>query len=152
MKNDVMISIRSVQDAGGEPDVVEFVTDGRMYTRNGCYYISYKESELTGMAGTTTLLKLDETPALTLTRTGTVSSELVFRKNVRNFSAMRMAEGSLTIGVHTHDLQSDLRPEGGSIHLGYTVEYDSEVAATHSLEVSVREKTRGAEYEIPECE
>lgn len=152
MKKDVMISIKSIQDSGGEPDVVEFMTDGSMFSRNGCFYISYKESELTGMEGTTTVLKLDETPALTLTRKGTVSSEMVFRKDVRNLSAVRMAEGSLTIGVHTFALNSDLRPEGGSIRLGYTVEYDSEVAATHSLEVCVREKTGGTEYEIPECE
>lgn len=152
MKKDVMISIRSVQQSGGESDVVEFMTDGHLLERDGCYCLSYRESELTGMDGTTTLLKYDRTPRLTLSRSGTVSSEMVFQKNVRSLSAVRLPEGMLTIGVHTFDLFSDLRAEGGSIRLGYTVEYDSEVAATHSLEVRVNEKNRGTDYEMPECE
>ena len=55
MKKDVIITIRGLQtfEDTGE-DNVELVTNGRFYNKGGCYYVSYKESELTGLGNTTT--------------------------------------------------------------------------------------------------
>ena len=51
MKKDVIVSISGLQQADEqEPDKVELVTPGRFYLRDGNYYISYHESELTGSA------------------------------------------------------------------------------------------------------
>ena len=48
MKKDVIITIASKQNFEGcEPDHINLITAGRLYRRNGKYFISYEESELT---------------------------------------------------------------------------------------------------------
>ena len=48
MKKDVIISIRGLQESQGEAaDPITLVTSGRYYRKNGLYYISYDETELT---------------------------------------------------------------------------------------------------------
>ena len=42
-----------------EEDQMEFVTEGQLYQRNGAIYMIYDESELSGMEGCKTTLKLD---------------------------------------------------------------------------------------------
>lgn len=151
MRKDVVISIKSTETGEDGPETLEFITDGRLVDREGTYYISYRESELTGMSGTTTVLKLEEPKRLTVTRTGAVTSELVFEKDRRCVAAYTMEEGSLSVGVRAYDLWSDMTPCGGKIRLGYTVDMDSHLTGTHVLEVSVREKQKKQEYEYSEC-
>ena len=59
MKKDVIISIRGLQESQGESeDPITLVTAGRFYRKNGLYYISYDETELTGLEGTRTTVKV----------------------------------------------------------------------------------------------
>ena len=52
MKRDVVLSIRGRQRyADQEPEVIELVTNGTMEFRGGGWDISYQESELTGLEG-----------------------------------------------------------------------------------------------------
>ncbi len=140
MKKDVIISIRSVQQGEGDPEVMEFVTEGRLYDHKDSLFLRYRESELTGMRGTTTVLRIDPEPRLTLTRSGTVTAQMTFEKDKRNVSAYAVPEGVLNVGVRAFELESSLGSSGGTIRLGYTVELDAQPAATHSLEMQVREK------------
>ncbi len=70
MRKDVIIQINGspkYEDADGEE--IELTTAGRFYRKNGSYYIMYKESELTGMEGITTTLKVED-KRITLMRNG----------------------------------------------------------------------------------
>ena len=58
MKQAVVLAIRDSQKyADQEPEVIELVTDGWMEFRNGGWGSSYEESELTGLAGVTTIFR-----------------------------------------------------------------------------------------------
>ena len=51
----VMLSIRGEQYFDDvDPDATELMTEGTLTLREGNLYLSYQESELTGMEGTTT--------------------------------------------------------------------------------------------------
>ena len=55
MKKDVLISLKGHQRyVDGEKDYIEFVTEGTFYTKKDKYFITYNESEITGLDGTTT--------------------------------------------------------------------------------------------------
>ena len=55
MKKDVLISIRGTQTAPeGEPETIELTTLGSMEWEGERTVLSYQESDLTGLAGTTT--------------------------------------------------------------------------------------------------
>ena len=58
---DITIKITGKQCYDGtEEDQMEFVTDGRVYERNGYFYLIYDESEISGLEGFRTTLKFNE--------------------------------------------------------------------------------------------
>ncbi|MBD9068682.1 MAG: DUF1934 domain-containing protein, partial [Butyricicoccus sp.] len=84
MKKDVWLTIRSRQHfAGCDEERVNLETAATLYERGGKYYIAYEESELTGLEGTKTTVKLDG-KTVTLIRTGTFPSHMLFSEDERH--------------------------------------------------------------------
>lgn len=136
-KRDVIITIASRQDFEGcEPDRIDLITAGRLYRRGGKYFISYEESELTGMEGTRTTLKLEDRQ-VTMTRTGTHPSQMLFAENKRHVGLYHTEVGSLAISTHTSHLVNTIGENGGSLAIDYTVEIDSSLAGRHRFEMAV---------------
>ena len=83
MKQSIMLSIRGRQAyMDQEPDTIELVTEGTMEYVDGGWNICYEESELTGLAGVTTNFRV-ESGKVTLTRTGKLNSQMIFRDNIQ---------------------------------------------------------------------
>ena len=126
MKKDVIITIASKQNFEGcEPDHINLITAGRLYRRNGKYFISYEESELTGMEGTRTTL------------TGTHPAQMLFAEHKRHVGLYQTDVGSLAVSTHTSQLINDIGENGGKLSIDYTVEIDSNLAGTHRFEMAV---------------
>ena len=84
MKKDVWLTIRSRQQFEGcDEERVNLETAATLYERGGKYYIAYEESELTGLEGTKTTVKLDG-KTVTLIRTGTFPSHMLFSEDERH--------------------------------------------------------------------
>ena len=82
MRIPVMLSICGRQNyIDQEPEVVELVTEGTLESKENGWEICYKESDLTGMDGVSTSF-LVESEKITLTRTGALTSQMVFRVGV----------------------------------------------------------------------
>ena len=142
MQKDVIISIYGLQEAEGVPsDNVTLVTQGKYTRKNGKYYLSYEESDLTGLAGTRTTLKVDE-HAVNVIRTGLYPSHLVFEKGRRHQSLYHTEFGDLMVGVNTEQIKSTLDDDGGSVDVLYAVEIDHVLAGTNHLKVDVRRADR----------
>ena len=74
----VLLSIRGEQYFDDiDPDATELMTEGTMVLTDGGMVLSYQETELTGMEGTTTTFEV-KGPQVILTRTGTVNTLLGF--------------------------------------------------------------------------
>jgi len=84
MKKDVLIDIKGIYRQDGEQDQVELVTTGSYYKRNGDYYIAYDESEMTGFDGTHTVLRVEGSQRVTLSRSGSTKSQLIIERGVRH--------------------------------------------------------------------
>jgi uncharacterized beta-barrel protein YwiB (DUF1934 family) len=78
-----IISVKGTQkNEQNESDTIELITEGNFYIKGNTFYVVYEESELSGMDGTTTTLKITE-DKVTLLRFGTNKSKMVFEKNKR---------------------------------------------------------------------
>ncbi len=139
-KKDVVITIVSRQNFDGcEPDQIDLITTGRLYGKNGKFYISYEESELTGMEGSRTTVKVEpQTGCITMTRTGTYPSQMMFAENERRVGIYNTDMGAVAISTHTKQLTSNIDENGGAITIDYTVEIDASLAGAHRFEMSVR--------------
>jgi len=73
MKKKAIISVSSKQTDEEEP--IEVVTPGSFYKKNDSYYAVYKETELSGMEGTTTTLKIKK-DKFSLIRMGSTSTKM----------------------------------------------------------------------------
>ena len=118
MLDNVIISIKGSQmtpDNGSEE--MELVTAGRL-VREGRdrYTISYEESELTGMEGTTTVVRV-EGPRVTLVREGSVNSQMVFEEGCRHLSMYETPYGALSVGIKTRRMRSTLGESGGALEI-----------------------------------
>ena len=138
MTEPVVISVEGTQKLPGEEkQVVTIVTDGTMERRGDKVLLSYKESEMTGMEGTTTTFEV-ERDRVALTRTGAVESRMIFEKGKKNVSLYDMGFGALTIGVQARRLHSSLGPDGGRLEISYGIEIEDMVKGLNSFIIDVR--------------
>ena len=145
LKKDVIITIASRQNFDGcEPDRIDLITAGRLYRRNGKYFISYEESELTGMEGTRTTLKLEDRQ-ITMTRTGTHPAQMLFAEHKKHVGLYQTEIGTMTVATHTSHLVNTIGENGGSLAIDYTVEIDSNLAGTHRFEMAVTPSEQGGQ-------
>jgi len=136
--NNVIISIQGSQIIPdfGEPERVELITPGRLTREGGDYLLTYRESELTGLEGTTTTLRV-EGPRVTLSRVGEVCSHMVFEQGRNHLSYYETGEGPLTVGVSACRVRSALTDEGGSIEVDYQIEMDQLFSGRNHIKVQV---------------
>ncbi len=104
---------------------IELVTPGRRYSKNGVYYITYQETEISGMAGATTLLKIYNDHVI-LVRLGAVEQRQEFRVGKSSLSSYVTAYGTLAMSVRTTRLTVS-RTQGEGCVTGVDIEYELEI-------------------------
>lgn len=139
MTDNVIISIKGKQlYAEGSPDEMELVTSGTLLwdDQGGCT-VSYQESELTGLEGTTTRLHIHGR-RVTLLREGSINSQMVFEEGRRHLSMYETPYGELSIGVSTRRMRSTLDEAGGDLEIDYAIEIDNLVAGQNLFRMNVK--------------
>jgi uncharacterized beta-barrel protein YwiB (DUF1934 family) len=140
MKKDVLISIKgTVIPEGAAPDIIELITAGRYYNKEGSYFISYKESETTGFEGVTTTLKVEGDSCVTLTRSGASNSSLVLEKGRRHLCHYDTGFGDLMVGVSGCRINSRLDDGGGELTFNYSLDINSSLVSQNEVYISVKE-------------
>lgn len=137
--SDVIISIKGKQMTADGGDEMELVTPGRLERgSDGGITVSYQESELTGMEGTTTVVRVNG-PCVTLLREGTINSQMVFEEGRRHLSMYETPYGSLSVGIDTRRMKSTLGEQGGDLEIDYAIEIDNLLAGQNFFRMNVRE-------------
>lgn len=138
MKQAVMLRIQGKQSyADQEPDIIELDTEGTMEFRDGGWDIVYEESELTGLAGVFTTFRV-EPGKVTLSRSGKLSSQMVFQQGTTHESLYRMEFGTLMISVTATSLFFDITPDGGVIDLVYDIVIENSAAGVIEYHLDIR--------------
>ena len=143
MKQNVMISVRGEQYFEGvDPDKTELLTEGVLEQMEGGWLLSYEESELTGMEGTTTIFEIGEEEVV-LRRIGTVQSEMHFRAGEISTSAYETPYGTLTVEVGTGFLRSEINENGGELEIRYTIAVEHQVTGENKFLIQVKQLDLG---------
>lgn len=100
----VMLRIKGIIKRQGEdPEIIELSTEGRHYRKGGADYLVYEESEISGMKGATTTLKLKD-GAITLTRFGSTRTRMEFVRGKRFKTEYATSHGSFGLEILPHEL------------------------------------------------
>lgn len=139
MNKNVIINVKGTQtDISNDTNTVELITEGKYYQKGSNYYVTYKESEVTGMLGTTTTLKVGN-GVVTLMRFGKVNNQFVFQKGQKHISSYETEYGVFTIGVYAENVNIDINDTGGEICVGYQIEIDNQSAGKNNFYMQIRE-------------
>ena len=140
MKMPVLLTIEGRQYYDGQtPDVIELTTEGTMEFCNGGWDISYEESEMTGMAGVTTTLRV-ESDTVKLIRSGAVRWEMVFQKGVNHQSLYQMDVGAMMLTVCARQIDVQITERGGIVDLVYDIEIENCAAGMVEYHLDIRAK------------
>lgn len=140
MKYDVMLSIKGIQHyEEQEPETIELVTEGVLEQTETGWSLSYEESELTGLAGVKTTFTLAP-GCITLSRTGKLSSTMVFEEGVIHESLYRMEFGALLLTVCANKVCYELCPQGGTVDLSYAIEIEQTAAGFIDYHLTIQTK------------
>ena len=122
---DIMVKIKSKQmsEENGE-DMMEFITEARLYERNGAIYLLYDETELSGIPGCKTRLRLrdDEVQMKRFGESAGVGNEIRFEKGKRYTGIYDTPFGPIELEVLTNDLNGQVTEDGkGHIDIDYSI-------------------------------
>lgn len=138
---EVMVKIKSSQvsrEAGN--DEMEFVTEARLYKRNGATYLLYEESELSGIPGCKTRLRLrdEEVQMKRFGEGAEIGNELKFEKGKRYTGLYDTPFGPIEIEVLTNQLEGSLdETHGGKLEIDYEVSLKGLLEGRNKLDITV---------------
>lgn len=117
MSKKAIISICSTQDIG-EKEKIEVVTVGEFSINGDEFIATYDETEISGMEGTKTTLKI-KGDKVVLHREGTTSTKMEFQKDNTQVALYNTPYGMLELKTSTKELDLDLNEKGGNISIKY---------------------------------
>lgn len=138
--NNALINLRSIQTADGENSEIELVTEGILRPINGGFEIEYDESETTGYENSTTVITCLGNSFASLTRSGSVSSELVLEIGKKHHCYYETPFGSMMVGIFTKAIENSLTENGGELLLRYTIDVNSAYVSDNEVILSVEKR------------
>ena len=136
----VMMTIRGEQYFDNmDPDGTELMTEGTMELTEDGMFLSYEETELTGMAGTTTTFEVYDKKVI-LTRSGGVNSQMIFEEGRQHTSLYETPFGELPVDIQTSKLLHNLTERGGLMEIKYSIAVAHTVTGRNCFKIRVRRK------------
>jgi uncharacterized beta-barrel protein YwiB (DUF1934 family) len=134
----VIVKIKSEQiNENGEKDLMEFISEGKLYNKNNNIYITYEESEITGMENTTTTIKV-QNDEVTIKRFGKNNSTMVFGKNKKHIVKYETTQGIFNMEIITNDINININEENKiDIYINYKIKIDGLFEGKNTISISV---------------
>ena len=136
----VLLTIRGEQYFDDvDPNETQLMTDGTMELTEAGMRLTYEETELTGMEGTTTTFEVKEKQVI-LTRSGTVNSQMVFEEGKQHTSLYETPFGELPVDIRTSSLQHNLSERGGVMDIRYSIAVANTATGQNFFKIQVKRK------------
>lgn len=135
----VMMKITGKQVSGTEQDQMEFVTEGSLYEKANALYLIYEESEISGMPGFHTRLKLtDDKVIMKRIGQGITGTEMEFQLAKRYTGHYYTPYGNLEMEILTNQLENSLTAEGtGKVCIDYNMSLKGLVESRNQLNIEI---------------
>lgn len=137
----ITMKITGAQSAEGQQDdLMEFVTEGELYDKGGALYVMYEESEISGMPGFKTRLKItdDMVKMKRIGAAGGTGTEMVFEKGKRYSSFYHTPYGPFEMEILTNNLKNTMTAEGtGGVFIDYHMSLKGLVDSHNTLKIEL---------------
>ncbi len=134
---EVRIKINAQQETDGEVDEMELITEAEMFHDGEWTCYRYEETEIMGMAGTTTTLKVKE-GKIQMIREGELLTQMDFETGKTYRSSYQTAFGELSLQIDTLSLSYSLDPNGyGKVEISYKLSIDGTLQSVNRLNMAI---------------
>lgn len=116
MSKSVLLKIKSDIVQNDKRDQIEFSSDGTYYEKNNKKYLSYDETELTGMQGSRVVLIIYK-EQVEMHRFGTTKAKMIFKLGKKTKTNYKTPYGLFEMEVFTNQLVVNLKE--GRIKIDY---------------------------------
>ena len=127
-----------------DEDGIEFVTEGRLYTKGKTTLIQYDETELSGMQGCTTSLTITPTRVRMRRKTNDSddTTEMVFEAGHRMKGMYYTPYGNFGMEILTNSISGTAAPDGnsGKLSIDYSINLKGLYDARKTLDIQVFDK------------
>lgn len=123
-KNNVMLSLTSIQWADGERSETELLTRASIIRTEEKDIISYEDTQATGFEGSVTTITVKGSEYASIVREGTANSMISMEIGRKHFCQYGTPFGNMQLGVYTHAINNDLSGNG-SLYLKYSLDLNS---------------------------
>lgn len=139
MDKNVIVSLKGIQTGlDNQTTTLEMMSEAKFYKKDNTYYIVYEETEITGMEGTKTTIKISG-DVVNLIRFGTISSNMIFEKGIKHSCSYGTSYGSIDVSVEAKDMKIKIDDDGGEIYIGYDVEIAGEGSGYNNFYLKIFE-------------
>lgn len=135
----VKITGHHAADEDGE-SAMEFITEAKLYERGEALYLIYEETELSGIPGCKTRLKLkgDEVQMKRIGEGAGIGHEIRFEKGKRYEGLYDTPFGAIEMEVLTNQLENTLSPDGnGHIDIDYSISLKGLMEGRNKLNITL---------------
>lgn len=136
LKKKAIITISSKQNNMND-SAIEVVTPGEYYKDKDVYCAEYNETEISGMEGTRTTLRVSP-ERFSLLRVGTTNAEMKFEKNNKAITMYNTPYGLIEMKIETKGLEINMDDSGGDILVNYNLVIAGEKPQSTILKVNIR--------------
>ena len=143
MEKQIILFVRGEQTYDSDsPEVTELATEGVMTIReDGEMVLTYQESEITGMEGTTTRFTI-RGGTVVLERAGLIVSRMEFKQGERSSSFYETPWGTMEVDIVTTKLAHRFTERGGVMEIAFTIAVNHQVTGENRFKVRVKEAAR----------
>ncbi len=135
----IMLRIRSVQrDETGKAEEISLETPGRYGVRNQTPFLTYEETELTGMKGTRTTLFL-RPGSVSLVRTGAFMQKIEYCEGEESRSELVTPFGRADLTVKTETVENAVDSGSGRLRIVYHVDLGGVLRQLNEIVIDVWE-------------
>lgn len=140
MGTDVVIFIKGTRTVDGESDTVEMMTRGRYYKKKSTLYLSYEEMDEEDSSPTMkTLLKIEGTDRVTMTRSGKRASQLIIERGTRHQCHYDNGFTDWIMGIQGISIENELEDNGGVLNFKYSMDINAMLASEQEVNIVVKE-------------
>lgn len=142
MKKEVLISIAGLHYGlpgdEREDDPIEIITPASYYQKNGKHYIIYDEVAEGVPGAVRNTVKITGGSSFEISKSGAGNTRMVFEKDKINMTSYQTPFGEFLVGIHTKDLQMDIREDEIDVNIFYALDINNEPFSDSQIKVNVR--------------
>lgn len=134
----VWLSISGTIKNEEDKDTLEFLTEGDLYKESDGSCVTYEESEVSGMEGTVTTVRVDK-QKVSVIRLGTTNSIMEFESGKRNLTWYSTPFGDVTMGILTKDImvKYNEKKEPTKVKIDYNIEIEGITNSQNVLNIKI---------------